>query len=63
MMSASAANDAPAGVETASYNLVVDIVMWVVIAAIGASALPGLISIMKVSQTMMFVNATTVLFR
>lgn len=47
MMSASAANNAPSGVDTTSYNLVVDIVMWIVIAAIGASAVPGLQSIVK----------------
>lgn len=47
MMSASAANSAPNGVDTTSYNTVVNLVMWIVIAGIGAAALPGIQSIVK----------------
>lgn len=47
MMSASAANSAPSGVDTTSYNTVVNLVMWIVIAGIGAAALPGIQSIVK----------------
>lgn len=47
MMSASAANAAPAGVDAASYNTVVNIVYWIVVAAIGAASLPGIQGIVK----------------
>ena len=47
MMSASAANSAPNGVDSNSYNTIIDIVMWIVIAAIGAAAIPALQGIVK----------------
>lgn len=47
LIPASATNAAPSGVDSADYQTIVNIVFWIVVAAIGAAALPALQSIVK----------------